>query len=81
MALERAYVYCSLAGQWCLLGGGALCVLGMIIARLGLNCLSGVFVLGLIVMFAGTMFMFVASLLRNRLIRRIREKDQGSGAA
>jgi len=70
-------------GQWCLLGGGALCVLGMIIARLGLNCLSGVFVLGLIVMFAGTMFMFVASLLQNRLVRKLKAgpKDQDSGAA
>ena len=81
MSVARAYVYSSLIGQWSLLAGCALLVLALICTKLRFAFASGVTLTGLLVFLAGTLFMFVASLLRNRLIRRIREKDQGSGAA
>ena len=81
MSLARAYLYNSIIGQWCLLGGMALFFLGVIGSRLGFVCGSGLYLVGLIVTFVGTVFMFVASLLQNRLKRQLREKDPGSGPA
>ena len=81
MSLARAYLYNSIIGQWCLLGGMALFFLGVIGSRLGFVCGSGLNLVGLIVTFVGTVFMFVASLLQNRLKRQLREKDPGSGPA
>jgi len=81
VSLARAYLYNSIIGQWCLLGGMALFFLGVIGSRLGFVCGSGLYLVGLIVTFVGTVFMFVASLLQNRLKRQLREKDPGSGPA
>ena len=89
MSLVRAYLYNSIIGQWCLIGGIALVFLGVIGSRLGFVCGSGLYIVGLLITLAGTLFMFVASLLQNRLKRQLREreaasppeKDPGSGPA